>query len=79
MQATAKIPLRRVKRSITPSAIHMTSDEILITGGEYVENVKLTDGLSRTIRGGYANDDGVWTADSPEPTVINGNEVGQHD
>ena len=62
-------------------AIGQTSDEdeITIAGGEYFENVKLQDGLSRTIRGGYTNNEGDWTLEGGDPwanpTVINGNNV----
>ncbi len=46
-------------------------DTILIAGGEYRENVKISDGLSRTLSGSYANDNGQWTADG-EATIIHG-------
>ena len=46
-------------------------DTILIAGGEYRENVKLVDGLARTITGSYANNNGQWTT-AGEATVIHG-------
>lgn len=52
-----------------------TGDEVLVTGGTYVENVKMKNGIPRTIRGGYSNDAGVWTAGGETPTVIDGNDV----
>ena len=52
---------------------------IAVAGGEYVENVKLTDGFNRTIRGGYTNDAGEWKTEPFDPwvnpTIINGNNV----
>jgi hypothetical protein len=62
-------------------AIGQTGDGsyIAVAGGEYVENVKLTDGLTRTIRGGHTNNAGDWTTGVFDPwvnpTVINGNNV----
>ena len=62
-------------------AIGQTGDGsyIAVAGGEYVENVKLTDGLTRTIRGGYTNNEGDWTIEVFDPwvnpTIINGNNV----
>ncbi len=52
-----------------------TDDEVLITGGMYVENVKMKNGILRTIRGGYSNDAGVWTAGGETPTIIDGNDA----
>ncbi len=46
-------------------------ETILIAGGIYPENIKLTDGISRTIIGGYLNSKLGWTPDG-EGTVIDG-------
>ena len=50
-------------------------DVIQVAGGTYVENVKLLNGIPLTIRGGYANDAGIWLADGDVPTIIDGNSV----
>lgn len=50
-------------------------DEIHVTGGTYVENVKLLAGIPLTVRGGYVIEDGVWIANGDIPTVIDGNDT----
>lgn len=49
-----------------------SGDDMLVTGGEYVENVKLLAGKTLAIRGGLARSGATWTTGSDRATVING-------
>lgn len=61
-------PCKRINYAIGESA---DGDTIALAGGIYSENVKLTDGRSRTIRGGYAYTGVSWLP-GEDVTVING-------
>ncbi|MEA3441739.1 MAG: hypothetical protein U9R58_15800, partial [Chloroflexota bacterium] len=50
-------------------------DTILITGGTYTENLKITQGNAINIRGGYQVSGSAWTPSGSEATVINGNRA----
>ena len=64
-------PCETINYAIGESA---DGDTIAVAGGVYAENVKLTDGKSRTIRGGYAYNGVSWLPDS-DVTIINGGNV----
>lgn len=51
------------------------SDSILVTGGVYIENLKLNQGKMLTILGGYQINGTTWEPAESEVTVIDGNRA----